>query len=253
MSDLQPRREYSSPPVVEAICQLTFDSPVEWSIATPGLLFAAVSKHYPASPKAQRQLATTMGPAADTDGGTELKFGQIAERFIYETADQSRRLVASPESVSVNALPPYEQWPSLKERFEHAIEIFTETVGVFEASKLSLRYINRIEIPSRALKTEDYFNISVVATHQPEAWLTNFALRSESVNPENNVRTTYTFATQNEPGDCSPFILDIEVTAHVEPNVTVDKMLTIIDELHSIENNEFESSITDQTRELFIK
>jgi uncharacterized protein (TIGR04255 family) len=248
VTDASPGRiVYPYPPVVEVICQLTFAQAVPWSVATPGVLWQAIQDEYPAAPKT----LTGVEASFDTAEG-EFKVNPQNARIVFANEAQSRRLVANDSCLSVNGLSPYEEWPSLASRFRHAIEAFSKYVAAFLPASVNIRYINRVVIPSAELDVSEYFNVPVVKSHQDSAVIQGFLARSQSVVPETSVATTITFAsTSHGVEDESAFILDIELTQPITGNASPDDLLSAVEELHRLENREFESSITPKCRELF--
>lgn len=238
---------YPYPPVVEVICQVTFAQPVRWSVATPGVLFKALEDEYPAEPKSLASVEASFDRSE-----AEFHLNSPNPRFIFSNETQSRRLVANQSCLSVNGLSPYEEWPSIAERFRRAIDVFEKSIGTFSPKSVNLRYINRILIPEEELDISEYFSIPVVKAHQPHAMIQGFISRSESISPQTSIGTTITFASTEHPvAEESAFILDIELTAPVEEAASVDQLLEMMEELHRLENREFESNITQKCRELF--
>ncbi len=246
--DVAPRREYPNPPIAEVICQVAFAKPVSWSAATPGLLYGRIREEYPAEPKAQSAIEATFD---QNDGDVQVMRG--SQRFIFSNGEQNRRLVANESCVSVNALPPYENWDSLQRRFRSALDIYKDEVAEFTPKTVSLRYINRIEIPAESIDTTDYFTIPIVTTHQPDARIHGFMSRSQSRSPQTSIATTVTFASvvgHGVEGE-SAFILDIDLEVPAPSDASFEMLAELAGELHRWENHEFESSITDKCRELF--
>jgi uncharacterized protein (TIGR04255 family) len=109
VTEVATRREYPNPPIVEVICQVNFAKPVPWSAATAGLLYGRIRDEYPAEAKTQTAIEATL------DGGDgHFQVGRGVQRFVYSNEEQNRRLVANDSCLSVNALPPYENWDSLR-------------------------------------------------------------------------------------------------------------------------------------------
>ena len=193
MTGVAPRREYPNPPVLEVICQVNFGEPVPWSAATPGLLYGRIRTEYPAEPKAQTAIEATIDR-----GEGQFQVGRGAQRIVYSNDAQNRRLVANETCLSVNALPPYEHWPSLAKRFREALDIYRVEIAEFVPASVSLRYINRILIPGDSVETTYYFNVPVVTTHQLGARVHGFLSRSQSISPETSIATTVTFAMSSD-------------------------------------------------------
>jgi uncharacterized protein (TIGR04255 family) len=231
---------------VEVICQVAFAQPVAWSVATPGVLFKALEDEYPAEPKS---LASVAASFDRTEGEFTVN---PQNRFVFSNDEQGRRLVANESCLSVNALRPYEEWPSVADRFRRAVDTFSKSVGAFSPASVSLRYINRIIIPEDQLDVSEYFKIPLVHAHQDNAVIQGFLSRSQSMSPETSISTTITFASAEHPvADESAFILDIELEVPTAQDASVDDLIDAIEELHRRENLEFESSITPKCRELF--
>ncbi|WP_134144577.1 TIGR04255 family protein [Mycobacteroides salmoniphilum] len=242
------RREYPNPPIAEVICQVAFAEPVQWSAASAGLLFGRIREDYPVEPKTQVAIEAIL---AGDDGKFQVNRGN--QRYVYANKEQNRRLVANENTISVNALPPYENWNSLSKRFQSALSIYQEEFGSFIPATVSLRYINRIVVPGVSVETSEYFNVPVVTTHQPDARVHGFVSRSQSRSPETEIGTTVTFASadghtvENE----SAFILDIDLEIPAPPDATAETLGDLASLLHGWENHEFESSIKDKARDLF--
>lgn len=238
---------YPYPPVVEVICQVTFAEPVAWSVATPGLLWKAIQDDYPAEPTTLSGVATTF----DRDEG-EFKVNSQKARFVFSNEEQSRRLVANESCLSVNGLRPYEEWPNVANRFRQAIDTFNASVASFVAATVNIRYVNRIVIPLGRLDLTEYFTVPIAEPHQDGAVIQGFVSRSQAVIPDSGVVITITFGSApHDVPDEAAFILDIELTVPVAGANSADDLIAAVDELHRLENKEFESSITDKCRRLF--
>ncbi len=248
MTDPTPSRVlYENPPVVEAICQVTFDGAVPWSVATPGVLYKALEDEYPAEPTAMGGVRTNINAAEG-----EIHLNPQAARYVFSNHGRTRRLVANSTCLSVNALPPYEEWPSVVARFRRALEAFSSAVSQFTPAQVSLRYINRVVVPASEINLSDYFRIPVIESHQKNAFLQGFIARSQSALPSQSAQLTITFGSNDQAAaeECA-FLLDIEVSAPVPHDATTDALIEKMGALHTIENVEFESSITDECRRLF--
>ncbi|SDE92351.1 TIGR04255 family protein [Mycolicibacterium neoaurum] len=242
------RREYPNPPIVEVVCQVAFAEPVHWSAASPGLLYGEIRGEYPAEPKAQTAIE------AEINGETSnFQVARGAQRFVYSNDEQNRRLVANESHLSVNALAPdYEQWDSLAERFQRAMSSFERAIAKFTPKTVSLRYINKIVVPSREVNLSTYFTVPIVVSHREGATLTNFVSRSQSLAPDGvGITVTFGSAVGHEADNESAFILDIDLDVAAPADADFDRLCALAAELHRWENNEFESSITAKCRELF--
>jgi uncharacterized protein (TIGR04255 family) len=116
--------------------------------------------------------------------------------------------------------------------------------------RVSLRYINRIELPPVQLDTDDYFKLTIRTADEGRASFVSFMHRVESALDTATLMIS-TFASMQRSETENPFLLDLDVQRHGLNTTDLAEILRIADELKVIENREFESAITDKTRELF--
>lgn len=251
MSEAAVRPQYPNPPIQEALCQITFAEPLAWNVATPGLLFERLRGHYPQEPESQEQLEATVQVDNGAQGSHNVAFNRGQQRFIYRDDSRTRLVVASPLTFSANSLPPYEGWPGLRDRFEEAIAHLAEVTPLKPVVRVALRYINRISIAEPSLDTDDFFKVTVRTADNGNATFKGFMHRVESVLDDETVIVS-TFATMDNPDPHeSTFLLDLDCRRADLELEEVSEILEVADNLKVIENREFESCITDATRELF--
>jgi uncharacterized protein (TIGR04255 family) len=242
------RREYPNPPIEEALVQVTFAEPLSWNVATPGLLFERLRGDYPTEPEMQEQAAVQV--QADAGGGPALSFNRGQQRFLYRDESRTRLVLVNPLTLSANSLRPYEGWPKLRERFERAMSDVEAVTGSKPVARIALRYINRITLPPGPIDTDDYFKVTVRTADEGRAAFRGFIHRVESVLDDETVVVS-TFASTEPEDDCTSFVLDLEFSSPNLNSSEMEQVLNVADELKVLENAEFESCITDATRELF--
>lgn len=99
----QERREYPTPPIAEALAQITFAKPLGWNVATPGLLWERLRSDYPVEPEVQEQVAASV-QVGDAAPGPSLAWNRGDQRFLYRHEDQRRFVVANRATLSANSL-----------------------------------------------------------------------------------------------------------------------------------------------------
>jgi uncharacterized protein (TIGR04255 family) len=249
MTEQHERTEYANPPVAEALCQLNFADPLRWNVATPGLLWERLREDYPDDPEAQDQIAASVQIGSTEASGVALNRGD--QRFIYRDNEHQRLVVANSNYISVNSLPPHEGWPALRQRVEAAVGALSDTVPLQPVQRVALRYINRIVVPERQINTDDYFNIDIRTALDGKAMFRSFIYRVESVLDDRDTLMISTFATLQGDENALTFLLDQEAVRSGLSISNVTEMLEVADELHNYQIQEFESMITDKTRDLF--
>ncbi|MCG3749127.1 TIGR04255 family protein [Amycolatopsis sp. Poz14] len=249
------RRQYEVPPVQEALCHFTFSEPLGWNMTTPGLMYQKISKEYPAEPAQQEQIQASVGinPENSETAGFSLNRGPV--RAVFKNSTGKKLLLLDAHSFSVNSLPSYEGWESLFRRASDAFDALHELRILTPVKRVAIRYINKISLPVNELGTDlqDYFNLPVIPFQSEQSVIAAFIHRVESFLPEKNATAIVTFGSSQDDdgGTGAAFILDIEVYRDGGEGWTKDQALDVADELKSYESAEFETLITDSTRELF--
>lgn len=252
------RRKYLHPPVVEAIASVHWSSPSVWNIATPGLLYEGLKDVYDEDVQLQRQIeaGVFVSDSADVSresGGARFSVRPGLERLLFSFSGRTRLLGMSPQEVSVHSVRDYEGWESLAERLHKGVERAMDLLALNSAtcSRASLRYINRVEIPSEH-RLDDYLTISLPKPagfpERTQAFLQRMTLEY----PEDSSQLTFTWASVDSDPSKSAFVLDFDLSSNLEDGCDIDKALRQLEALKARETQAFESVITDQSRKIFV-
>jgi uncharacterized protein (TIGR04255 family) len=248
------RRDYARPPIQEALCHFTFSEPLDWNMATPGLVYQQIRELYPAPPEQQEQIQASVGmlPAEPGAAGFTLNKGPV--RAFFKDPTGAKILLLDANSFSANSLQPYEGWDSLYARTQNACEALAATELIQPVKRVAVRYVNRIVIPDpNTIDLDDYFNIPVHGFQSDKSIVSAFLTRVESQLQNRDAVAITTFASaQNEPQESgASFLLDLEIYRENTLGWSYIEALEVAKELKLYENNEFETLITPATRELF--
>lgn len=252
-TDFPPRRLYRDPPVIEAVARLTWGSPIAWTLTTPGLLFDALRDDYPKEPEAQSVIQAEISQPAGSEGITAgFQLRQGPQQMVFSNADGSRLLMASPNSISVHGLPPYEGWEALSNRLFHSVgRIGLLLPKDIRAAAIGLRYINRIQIPETEVQFQDWLTIAFALPPSFPQRLSAFMDRAEVLYPDNTSKLSFTWASVESPPGTSSFIVDLDLTAENEPHATIEEAKHILSDLKHKETAAFEGLLKDRLREQF--
>lgn len=239
-------RDYPRPPIIEALCQIDFEPIAAWSIASPGLLWAAIKDEYPEQPDVQQQMQAQVAVQPGFQPALSLNAG--GQRIIFKNKTGKKLIIAGANTLSVNSLDPYEGWKSLRRRFSAAIESYAQSVGELVVRQVTVKYINRIVLPDGA-PLNTYFTVPTWSTGGDGSAQRSVLARSETVTGD-GLELTALFATLQPPD--GGLLLDIEVKNVAIPAQTSSRDLQgIADAVHAAENVEFERSIREDCRKLF--
>jgi uncharacterized protein (TIGR04255 family) len=246
--------KYANPPIDEAVCQFTLAESVQWTESTPNRLFEHLKDRYPGLPSQQQMLQANLTPG----GGIlapELALARN-ERVVFIDDRNEGRLSVGPRIVSVHRARPYigfeeELLPRIKRDVPSVLEVL-EHAPVF--SGIAVRYINRIVIRENSFDLSEYFTYWGASSALPEPFdgdLNGFFYRTGGKRTSRPETLTLTFASVDAPKDSAAFVLDIDLVHNFDDPLDTASAITRLTELKTLENQIFESLITDKCRDLF--
>ena len=234
---------YPNPTISEALCEIRFELPegASWKPSLPGEFFKRVQDDYP-----------EMEPAYEV--GLQLEFGPkkighslSPPRQLARFTHASRPLILqlSENVFSVNVLPVYPGWSSMREDVVTAWSQARSVLKPAKVTRVGLRYINRIErkkpdeTPSEWLSAGDYISAGVLRSKGA------FLSRVESHIDQENVLIVTVAEIQSDDTDAMrPIVLDIDRIVEKQLSVKNDALLKEMDSLHEHVWQVFESAMT---------
>lgn len=246
--------KYANPPIDEATCQFTLSEPIEWTPSTPSLLFESLKDRYPGLPAQQKLLQANLTPGAGIVS-PELALTQN-ERVIFIDDKNEGRLSVGQSTVSLHRGQPYigfeeELLPRIKRDLPEVLEVLEHTPAF---SAVSTRYVNKIVIPEQNFDLAEYFSYWGATSALPEPFdgeITGFFYRIGGKRNSHPEILTLTFGSIDAAKGSAAFLLDIDLAHNFEESVNTDDAINQLVELKELENQVFESLITDKCRELF--
>jgi uncharacterized protein (TIGR04255 family) len=247
-----PSPKYRNPPIVEALCQFNFATPLSWNPILPGVFYQKIKAEYLREPEMQEQVQANVETPV-SEGAASVRVGRGEQRLIYANMDGNRLVVLNPGSISANSMPPYEGWEDLADRLKRCVEKTYSTLGRPGIKGVSIRYINRILIPSES-EISRFFRVPIMSTSQAGSSVKSLFQRAETILEDGVSRSAITFATveptEDEVGEV-PILLDLEFSNLGLGEATIDEAIEVAAQLKEFENVEFEAFLTDDTRGMF--
>ena len=232
---------YKRPPITEAVIDIQFTVPV--SDSDVSRLQRRLAKTYPL---VENRLTwnVAFGP------GT-LQVNQAPAGVKLSTRDGLDIVIIYQHGISNSRLAPYNNWDTFRQRAYRVYTVCMKILGYHAAKRLGVRYINRLDIPSKHIQLNDWVRLAISLPAELPPALTNFGMHTSLMLP-NGVHLNLHSATVDFPLlDHSSLLLDIDVYVEASiPNIPAD-LWALIDTLRTCKNSVFESCITDRARELF--
>lgn len=237
---------YKHPPITEAIIDFQFSLPEETPTTKLESIYKDLQERYPTKEK----LNYSRGHfEINTDGGTSsiqsehigYKFTSKDRMFIF----QCRR-----DGFTLSRLAPYKDWDNLEMEAKDLWQRFLLIVKPI-VTRIAVRYINRIDIPSLQDNFEDYFRTLPKLSGELPQQLSKFFMQLEIPQKEIAGRALITQTSLPQSNeDTISVILDIDIFQ--EDNITADiNIWKACSEMRKLKNTIFRACITSKTEELF--
>ena len=152
-----------------------------------------------------------------------------------------------------NKLKPYHNWRSFSSEAKELWVLYRKIAKPMKITRISLRYINRIEVPFPFRDFNEYILTNPqIAPKLPQS-VSSFFMRLEVPNDDIPAIAIIIQTMEKPTKDKKlPLILDIDVIREFEYNKkNISKIWKDFEELHDFKNDIFFNSITDKTKELF--
>ena len=158
------RREYSNPPIREAVCEFLFQEDGRWDWAAPGLVYSALRDEFPKRLPGDVPSAPTT-PAAESPNLLQPGLQQLEVRLVsqgplkfWREDDDTGYIAVAPYRLGVHHFRPYPNWERFSDIISKAFEAYLNVLNPTEVQRIGLRYINDIDLDGVTVQLEEYFN-----------------------------------------------------------------------------------------------
>jgi uncharacterized protein (TIGR04255 family) len=190
------------------------------------------------------------------DEGTGDVSAKMIERgWRLGSFDQTRVVLVSHEFITISQMAPYPGWNLMMDWVRSEWKIIGEAINNRRLKHVSLRSINRIDVPfsdndQEAVDIADYLLVAVFTPNAVGQSYENYSLRTESYTDSGNLVVVHSGSAEAPLLDHASFILDIDVKGKDSVS-TYEDVWPQLDALRVLKNEIFEQSITDKSRALF--
>lgn len=234
---------YSKPPIVEAVFEFQFLEPL--SARDLERLRERFKSKYPTIEEQQqvRLEVTAKGVTANaTPAGFKMTSSNAADVVLMQV-----------NRFGSVRLAPYVSWDEFIKVAKENYESFTKIIGRKTLSRVSSRFVNRIDIPLAEMKEVDMLEFVRFGVAMPEEM-------SKSIGP-------YSVAANFQTGDIKVLVqsgvvpaalidhlsISLDIDVYIDKDIKPHKeaIWEIASNLHDAKNKIFEASITDRVRAHF--
>lgn len=237
--------EYSRPPITEAVVGINFSSQIT---KTEMDAFEKKFKaHYP-----NRQTVSNYNIALMMSNQISTHLNK-QDGYRRSTEDMTQLVVLWPSSFTVSQLAPYQGWDHFYRRFVRDWTLLKKIIGFHPISRIGMRYINRIDIPSKepVVDYEEYINIypKMPDILQPTS---SYALQAAVPLKDIDCLLKINSAVVPSPllGHVS-FVIDQDISKEVDPPQNDNDIYELLEKIRAAKNTIFEACVSRRARELF--
>lgn len=214
----------------------------------------AVKAAFPAVFEQHQEFNALQGEfTVQADGTTNSNVRKDAAGYRFVSADKAFVAHYLMQGLVLNYLPPYPGYDAAMERLKAHWAVYKQVVGDVPMSALSMRYIDRIDIPippNGSINLNDYFPI---AGKMPDGLSAHHCYQQHWLNdPTSDIRARVIWSSlEDKPGFYS-FALDTEAILDPASIIEPELAWSRFDELHAWCWHVFDHSLTEKCKALFL-
>jgi len=184
---------------------------------------------------------------------TESSVGKESNGLLIHTQDKKYAVQLMRESFSLSRLQPYLDWSELRTQTEKYWEIYADILKPDRVTRLAVRYINKLLIPTPIQDFSDYFTQPVEIPKGLPQGLASYMTRLVIPEPETqSVAIVQQVLEGSTPEDKVSILFDIDAFKFVDLSTNDhDAIWSILENLHEYKNRIFFNSLTDKTIGLY--
>ena len=243
----QDERHYTKAPITEAILDLKVALPEDTPPTALQDIQALVRDQYPnMQPLVTGSMAFQVGPSVRVDA-TQQHTG-----YIFRSQDGRWVCQVALNGFTFNHLRPYDSWEVLRDEAKRLWEIYKEVCKPVTVRRISLRYINQLELPNSLTDLEEYLRTRVEIPREIPHGISAFFMQLQVPQPDLGCTLILNEALspQTDP-TVWPIILDFDLFREDVWQSDDPGVWQLLEDMRVRKNALFEASITDATRKLF--
>lgn len=185
-------------------------------------------------------------------GGTAISGEEKTVGYLFKSSQEKKAIQVRIDGFSFSKLKPYDNWQNFKSEAITLWERYYEIVHPTKVSRISLRYINRIEIPYPLRDFSDYFLTNIqIAPGLPQS-VSQLFVRFEIPNKDIPAIGIVIFTIEDTTDQSKlPCIFDIDVVRMNDYSSEGPEFWDDFERLRDFKNQIFFKSLTEKAKEIF--
>lgn len=242
------KQSYSNSPILEAVCEFRFTG--DWDNTIPGMFFSKIRNKYPIK-NTKDFIEVDFRTPEKKKSNFQPRKNQIMQ---FTNSKKNSMVSVGNNTLSVHIIKDYTTWSDYQPIIIDNFNKYLEIAKPKEIQRIGLRYINRLNIPKKEIKIEDYFsyyiNIPKGVNQDISSFLANTRLFYNEDIDRMQINLFSIEKKEQESDKFVSFILDIDYWM-AQPNAINNK--GVLEWLNLANNNiynAFEKVLTPKSKEL---
>jgi len=238
-------KKYQKSPLTEVVAEFNFIPSNKWNGTIPGIIYKIVEKDFPVI-KQREGLIGIQIPTSDNKRKIE-----PVELVQFWNKKNNLLVQSGKDIITINALKPYPTWEDFYPLVLKTFKAYCKIASPKGLSRVSLRYINAIELPVKDFKFENNFQFAIPTPKNLKQNLRFFNGHFEYDLNERDVISQKIFNAPSSNKKSKLIILELEVIMNKFNGLGIDNVEDWLTEAHNIINETFESSVTDSLKKTY--
>ncbi len=235
-------------PITEALLNIRVNTPANTQLDQLGRFPQAIRDRYPH--RQDRVLVQGRLQFSKSDTTLSQSSAHSLDGYNFRSVDRNQVIQVGLAGFTFSRLRPYRSWDSLRDEAKELWQYYKDMASPENITRLSLRYINRLEIPLPIRDFKDYILTTPEIAPELPQQLSSALMRLVLPISNHVAIVTQTFDTPSNT-NILPLILDIDVFHERVYAVDSEEIWEVFEELRILKNDIFFKSITDKAKELF--
>lgn len=240
---------FKNPPITEAILSVDLQGSQDVDLKGLDALHPHIKERFPKREDRNQmtaQIELKEGQATTTNTATR------HVGYLYRSLNDNKAVLVTTNGYFFHKLKPYESWELFRTEARELWNLYYKIVVPARITRVSLRYLNRIELPLPFGDFKDYIMTAPeIAPNLPQS-LSSFFMKLvvPQVDGKSVAVISETIDAPTTDGKL-PFIFDISVSCEVSFSDNAPEIWSEFEKLRAFKNDIFLNSLTDKAKELF--
>lgn len=239
--------QYKNPPLIEAVCEFRFGQSTEWGEDLIEKLYPILSENF-----SNREIRVLNNLHVQTTPKHASMQVQQKPLEVFWNKEKTMLVQVGFQYLSIHALNPYPSWRKFFPIIQDVYSSIRKFIQVQNFERIGFVYIDKIEIPAKSMKLEDYFHFFPhIGPNLPQnISLFNISCDISFEDNRDNCRMTLG-STISEKRDHLAFLLTTDYFLINQDSINSDNAMEWVSCAHDHIKDLFEGVITDRLKAIF--